>query len=479
MVFDIHPLLFVYLILNFSVGTLFLYQAIICFFNFKIDRSPTGKYLIGLCCSAASYSFVLFFTSIIENPEVKYMMTHIASMLAVFSAATYIIVMRKFLKFEHKLLKLTEKVLFAVCFLFLAGSIQSIFTGESFLYMKEAMKTANIILLESKNVISPKLGVEIGFGFILGSILCSSAIFIKEIYLNHKNEKILFLGVCFNFFFALNEASIVLTSFKYVVPLLFVNYFIESFRLTYLYQKETITKINDLEVELVQISKVAEMGYIAGNISHDIRNPLSVIDGTTHRLDKFLAKNNTPAGWQQMTEKIHDNCERVEKIIYNYLDLMRDDLNEPRQKLYVRNLVEAAYEMCEFKLSNSKIEKISNKVDEAIEVEGIENQLVMAFVNLISNACDAILSLEEKWISISGYSRNKKVVLEFVDSGGGIPEKSKDSLFKKNFTTKEKGHGTGLGLDFVKKVIETHGGKIAVTEVSDHTCFLVELDEAS
>lgn len=238
-------------------------------------------------------------------------------------------------------------------------------------------------------------------------------------------------------------------------------------------------KINDLEVELAQITKIAQMGYIAGNISHDIRNPLAIIDGTTHSLCKFLMKQNAPIGWEKMTDKIHSNCERVEKIIHNYLDLMRDDLKEPKQKLYLNTLINAAYEMCEIKLNNSKIEQITKKVDKSIEIEGIENQLIMAFVNLISNACDAILTLEEKWILISAYSLDKKVVLEFVDSGAGIPEKSKPNLFRKNYTTKEKGQGTGLGLDFVKKVIETHGGKIEVTEVDNHTCFHIELDKAS
>ncbi|MFK7827947.1 MAG: sensor histidine kinase [Oligoflexales bacterium] len=407
------------------------------------------------------------------------MMTHIASLFAFFSAATYIVVMRKFINFEHPFLKICEKGILGVCILFLISLIQIIITGESYLYIKKGMETANIILLMSKNVITPTLVSEIAFGLIIFFILSSSVLFLKEIYFHHKNEKIIFFGTCLNFLLVINEACIVMTTFKYIIPMLFVNYFVESLRLTYLYQKKSLLKINDLEVELVQISKVAAMGYIAGNISHDIRNPLSVIDGTTHRLNKLLVKKGVPSGWEPMTKKIHENCHRVEKIIHSYLDLMRDDIQDPKQKLYVSNLIDAAYEMCEFKLSNSAIEQISNKVDKNCMITGIENQLVMAFVNLISNACDAISPLNNKWISVSGYSRNKKVILEFVDSGSGIAEDKKVSLFKKNFTTKEKGKGTGLGLDFVKKVIETHGGNISVTEVSNHTCFLVELDKSA
>ncbi|NRA47045.1 MAG: HAMP domain-containing histidine kinase [Oligoflexales bacterium] len=103
--------------------------------------------------------------------------------------------------------------------------------------------------------------------------------------------------------------------------------------------------------------------------------------------------------------------------------------------------------------------------------------MVMAFVNLLSNSCDAIEGLKERWIKVQCMQDGvgDRVTFKVFDSGHGISKELDSKIFKQNFTTKSTGKGTGLGLSFVKKVIEAHQGNILVDHNSKHTCFVITL----
>lgn len=101
------------------------------------------------------------------------------------------------------------------------------------------------------------------------------------------------------------------------------------------------------------------------------------------------------------------------------------------------------------------------------------NELNQVWTNLINNA---IQSMEQKGIlKIEIFEKDTQAVVQFTDSGPGIPKEIQDKLFTPFFTTKPRGQGTGLGLMICKKIVESYGGKIEFESKPQETVFRVYL----
>ncbi|ETR74004.1 MAG: hypothetical protein OMM_06592 [Candidatus Magnetoglobus multicellularis str. Araruama] len=94
-------------------------------------------------------------------------------------------------------------------------------------------------------------------------------------------------------------------------------------------------------------------------------------------------------------------------------------------------------------------------------------------MNLINNAADAID--DEGTITIEGFEKNNHIILEFSDTGCGIPKENIEKIFEPFYTTKPVGDGTGLGLSIAYSIIADHDGKITVDSQPGKTVFRIEL----
>jgi signal transduction histidine kinase len=109
-------------------------------------------------------------------------------------------------------------------------------------------------------------------------------------------------------------------------------------------------------------------------------------------------------------------------------------------------------------------------------VRGNASQLKQVFMNIIVNAAEAMHGSGTLSIATSPALNRKTVLVEFTDTGEGIPEGNLSRIFDPFFTTKEVGKGTGLGLATSYGIIEDHGGKISVrSKVGEGTTFTIEL----
>jgi C4-dicarboxylate-specific signal transduction histidine kinase len=113
---------------------------------------------------------------------------------------------------------------------------------------------------------------------------------------------------------------------------------------------------------------------------------------------------------------------------------------------------------------------------EPIVVHGNEIQLEQVFVNLLTNARDALGDVEAKRISITCERRPPVAFVTFADSGPGVPPELGQRIFDPFFTTKEVGAGTGLGLSITYGIVREHNGTIAVGRSADGGAeFTIEL----
>jgi histidine kinase len=251
----------------------------------------------------------------------------------------------------------------------------------------------------------------------------------------------------------------------------------------YLITTSDITQRLETEQQLVQASKMATLGEMATGIAHELNQPLSVIKTASGFLLKKQQSGAEVAAqtFQSMLEKIDSNIDRATKIINHMRDIARkSDLQ--LQPMRIQEVISKAYEMFQQQLKLREISVEWELPEDLPRINGDPDRLEQVFINLFVNARDAI---EEKWggrdygaddkkIRISGRTENHSVVIEFSDTGPGIPKNMADRIFEPFFTTKEAGKGTGLGLSISYGIIRDCGGHISVAAGGSGARFILK-----
>ena len=238
--------------------------------------------------------------------------------------------------------------------------------------------------------------------------------------------------------------------------------------------------------ELVSAQKMAAWGDVARRIAHEIKNPLTPIKLSAERLYRKLnlSVGDEESTLKRYTDVIIRQTEDIQRIVDDFSRFAR--MPEPeKQKTDLTQLLSDVVLLQQGTLSN--IEITYNKIGSV--PLGIVDKTMMnqVFTNLIKNAGEAILSLEQNKEHTTGKDTiigHIVITLSFVencfiisikDSGIGLPENSV-SLFEPYITTRTE--GTGLGLSIVKKIIEQHNGTISLDRLShsdDHPNFSTEV----
>lgn len=241
-------------------------------------------------------------------------------------------------------------------------------------------------------------------------------------------------------------------------------------------QDEFNIMIENLRVAKNQF-QLATIGAVSADIAHDISNPLTIIVFHVDRLIKSyqdLQFQFQREDFLKTMDKVKKSVNRVEKIVASIKTLARKSSPTDFQKINVFQLIEESYFFVELKVKQKGVTFQLESLDKNLHTNGNPTQLSQVLVNLISNAVDAIENLDEKWIHVQVKDLNQTIEISITDSGKGIPDKIRQTLFKVGLTTKEQGKGTGLGLMMAKQIIETHLGEIYV-ENFHHTRFVIHL----
>jgi C4-dicarboxylate-specific signal transduction histidine kinase len=151
-----------------------------------------------------------------------------------------------------------------------------------------------------------------------------------------------------------------------------------------------------------------------------------------------------------------------------------------RERISLRQVIERALSLMQEQLRLREIEvTVDLGVDEPV-VMGNAIQLEQVFINLLTNARDAVGDSARKAIRISGSITVGVVQVAFADTGPGIPPELEQRIFDPFFTTKDVGKGTGLGLSIAYGIIKEHGGTIAVvSRPGEGATFLINLPVAA
>ncbi len=219
--------------------------------------------------------------------------------------------------------------------------------------------------------------------------------------------------------------------------------------------------------EVLKSERLSAIGELSGRLAHDLRNPLSVMKMSVDLLkqDSSDSKISDPIIAKRIS-LIEKSIERISHQVDDVLGYVRISPLK-LSNISVSELVEN---------STQKI-NVPNDVhviisDSNLKIDCDADKLDAVFINLIVNSIQAIH--EGGKIKIDMYEKENMAVLEFIDSGEGIPEEHLGKVFEPLFTTKQK--GTGLGLASCKNIIEQHQGTISVK--NNPTTFTIELPKS-
>jgi signal transduction histidine kinase len=274
--------------------------------------------------------------------------------------------------------------------------------------------------------------------------------------------------------------------------------------------EETLQQLKEAQGQLVQSEKMASLGFLVAGIAHDINNPINAIRNNLGPLEELskellsvvslyqaaaksfeeerddaeelLAKAEAKVkalNYEEAQEDLarilrilQNGAERTAKIVASLKNFSR--AGESRQRAVdLHYCLDETLELIGYHLRQKQItvKKDYGSLGVVSCDAGAINQV---FMNLLSNAIDALKEQPNPTISIHTKQEGSWVVLDIQDNGPGIPKEILERIFEPFFTTKE-GHGTGLGLSISRKIIVSHGGSIEVSSSPGDTRFSIRL----
>ena len=266
---------------------------------------------------------------------------------------------------------------------------------------------------------------------------------------------------------------------------------------------ETMDNLKETQNKLIESEKMASLGVLTAGIAHEINNPINFVYAGANSLEDNLTKvkqiveahngidkDNYKKKIEEIEElkteiqldklmrivnrtivNIKDGAERISEIVKG-LNIFSSNGNDTLMKFNINQSLDRSLVILKHKHSQ-KVE-IEKKYGEFPLIDCYPNKLEQVFINILSNASDAID--ENGKISIATKKTNKEgkeyTHISIKDNGQGMTEKVKKRIFEPFYTTKEVGSGTGLGLAISHSIIESHQGFIEVeSEVGKGTVF--------
>src|SRR5947208_1435598 len=221
-----------------------------------------------------------------------------------------------------------------------------------------------------------------------------------------------------------------------------------------------VTDLKRLEEQLIQAEKLAAMGQMLAGVAHELNNPLTAVLGVTELLRERAGQAGYDESFTRQLDLTHRQARRAARIVQNLLEFSRP-ASAQKKLLDVNNLIERTLQLQEHSLRRDNIE-VDFRPDTSLPgILGDANQLIQVFLNLVTNAEQAIREVRESGrVQIRPGRAGNRLSIAFEDDGVGIRPESLPRLFDPFYPTQRPGGGTGLGLSICMSIIREHGGII-------------------
>jgi two-component system sensor histidine kinase HydH len=218
-----------------------------------------------------------------------------------------------------------------------------------------------------------------------------------------------------------------------------------------------------LETRVRTQERLATIGHLAASIGHELRSPLGVIESSTFLIRQRLTPTQHTEAVIRHLDKIGAQVRVCSSTTAELLELARNRPPSCREVI-VRELVEAAIGAVDVPAY-----RVERDIPQELTMRADPDQMRQVFVNLVSNAHQAIGEQGHIWITAE--PTDSGTLVRIRDDGPGVPAAIRDQVFDPLFTTKPR--GTGLGLALCRRIVEAHRGEISLEPSEGGACFRV------
>jgi C4-dicarboxylate-specific signal transduction histidine kinase len=235
-------------------------------------------------------------------------------------------------------------------------------------------------------------------------------------------------------------------------------------------------ELREKQEQLVQAGKLATLGELTTGVAHELNNPLNNIGlFIGNVLDQMRMDRFDKASVREELENAMDQVRKATAII-SHLRTFGRPAPVLLEQVDVDEVIERSLSLMQEQLRLRAIEVELDLCSDELIVLGNAIQLEQVFINLLTNARDALAESHGKTVKIATSREGEWIRIHFADTGPGIPRELEQRVFDPFFTTKEVGTGTGLGLSITYSIVKEHGGTISVEPEEGHGArFLIEL----
>lgn len=214
------------------------------------------------------------------------------------------------------------------------------------------------------------------------------------------------------------------------------------------------------QAELIQAGKLAVLGKLSTGINHELNQPLSAIRSYADNARAFLSRGRTDDAHENLTS-ISELTERAASIVTRLKGFARKSSADVRT-VPLGPSVTNALNLLAPRFQEDGIEVVTDLGDHEVLVQGGAVRLEQVFVNLFSNAADAMSGRGTRVLSVTLDEDGETVSVRVADTGPGIAVDHLSKVFEPFFTTKEAGVGLGIGLAISYSIVRNFGGTMEV-----------------
>jgi PAS domain S-box-containing protein len=219
---------------------------------------------------------------------------------------------------------------------------------------------------------------------------------------------------------------------------------------------EDLTDLETLEAELAHSDRLAYIGRLAAGFAHEIGNPVTGIASLAQNLREEVDSEAARESATIILQQTH----RISSILHSLMNFSRSgSVGVDFQQFPLSEIIDDAIVLVRLSHERKQVQ-CSGRCPDDLIINGDRQGLSQMLVNLLTNAFDA--SAPGDRVELAAYFRDDWIVIEVSDHGSGIPSEMREIVFEPFFTTKQPGEGTGLGLSLVHKIVQEHGGEIAI-----------------
>jgi C4-dicarboxylate-specific signal transduction histidine kinase len=237
-------------------------------------------------------------------------------------------------------------------------------------------------------------------------------------------------------------------------------------------------ELREKQEQLVQAGKLATLGELTTGVAHELNNPLNNIGLFVGNAIDLIELGMADAEPERILQELHNAMQQVRKAteIISHLRTFGRAASVSREPVGIVQVIERSLSLMREQLRLRQIEVVVRFPPEEVVVVGNAIQLEQVFINLLTNARDAMIDSPHKLLTIECKVQAAAVSISVSDTGPGIPPELEQRIFDPFFTTKEVGTGTGLGLSITYGIIKEHQGTVTVrSRQNEGASFLIQL----